>query len=101
MSSRTVSVHWTFLTNHSRVLLCLAQDPNARMRDVADSVGITERAAQRVFGDLLESGYVDRIRNGRRNRYHVNRGQTLRHAAQLGQEIGSLLDLLEPNQPTR
>ena len=87
---------WTFLTNHSQVLLCLVRDPEVRIRDVAESVGITERAAQRILGDLVESGYVDRIRIGRRNRYHVNREQTMRHAAQVGQEIGGLLDLLEP-----
>jgi predicted transcriptional regulator len=96
MSSATTNHGWTFLTNHSQVLICLARDPEVRIRDIADSVGITERAAQRILGDLVESGYVERNRIGRRNRYHVNREQAMRHAAQVGQEIGGLLDLLEP-----
>lgn len=96
MSTPTSDHGWTFLTNHSQVLLCLARDPGVRIRDVADTVGITERAAQRILGDLVESGYVERVRIGRRNRYHVNRERTMRHAAQVGQEIGGLIDLLEP-----
>lgn len=82
------------MTNHSQVLLCLARDPEVRLREVAEAVGITERAAQRILGDLVESGYVKRDRVGRRNRYHVNREQTMRHALQLDHEIGGLLDLL-------
>jgi predicted transcriptional regulator len=97
MSTPTNNPSWTFLTNHSQVLLCLARDPDVRVRDIADTVGITERAAQRIVGELVETGYVDRVRVGRRNRYHVNRQQTMRHAAQAGQEIGGLLDHLEPS----
>ena len=94
MSNATDSHGWTFLTNHSQVLLCVARDPEIRLRDVAETVGITERAAQRILGDLVESGYVERVRVGRRNRYRVNRERTMRHAAQAGLEIGGLLDLL-------
>jgi DNA-binding IclR family transcriptional regulator len=89
---------WTFLTNHTQVLLCLARDPDMRLRDVAETVGVTERAAQRILAELVESGYVERARVGRRNHYTVNRDQTMRHAAQFGQEVGVLLDVLEPDE---
>ena len=88
MSRATDSHGWTFLTNHSQVLLCVAGDPEIRLRDVAETVGITERAAQRILGDLVDSGYVERERVGRRNRYRVNRERAMRHAAQAGLEIG-------------
>jgi predicted transcriptional regulator len=96
MSSEEHSPSWTFLTNHTQVLLCLARDPHVRLRDVADDVGITERAAQRILADLVKSGHVNRIRVGRRNEYKVNREQAMRHVAQLGQQVGGLLDLLGP-----
>jgi DNA-binding IclR family transcriptional regulator len=86
---------WTFLTNHTQVLLCLARDPEMRLRDVADTVGITERATQRILADLVEAGYVERRRLGRRNHYKINRDHAMRHVAQLGYQIGGLLDLLE------
>jgi|SRR5581483_10041788 len=85
---------WTFVTSHTQVLLCIAQDPDARLRDVAAQVGITERAAQRIVADLIESGYVDRTRVGRRNRYSINPTVEMRHELQRGLEIGALLDLL-------
>jgi DNA-binding MarR family transcriptional regulator len=85
---------WTFVTNHTQVLLCLAQDPHVRLRDVADRVGITERAAQRIVADLVEAGYVDRSRSGRRNAYTIRRDLAMRHVAQLGHEIGDLIDVL-------
>jgi predicted ArsR family transcriptional regulator len=94
MSSPSHGNHWTFLTNHAQVLLCLAQDSEIRLRDVAERVGITERAAQRILADLIDSGYVRSKRVGRRNQYTVDRGQAMRHAAQFGHEIGPLLDLL-------
>jgi DNA-binding IclR family transcriptional regulator len=84
---------WTFLTNHTQVLLCVAQNPEVRLREMAETIGITERAAQRLMADLVETGYVRRTRVGRRNRYTVNRERTMRHAAQDGQEVGRLLDL--------
>jgi len=86
---------WRFLSNHTQVLLCLIRDPNARFRDIAESVGITERAAQRIVADLIESGYVESERVGRRNRYRVNMDIAMRHPAQDGHEIGELLSLLE------
>jgi DNA-binding MarR family transcriptional regulator len=86
---------WRFLTNHSQVLLCIASDPDVRLRDVADTVGITERAAQRILADLVQAGFVTRLRVGRRNRYLVNREREMRHPAQAGHDIGSLLDVLQ------
>jgi predicted transcriptional regulator len=85
---------WRFLSNHTQVLLCLHRDPNARFRDIAQGVGITERAAQRIVADLVESGYVESERVGRRNRYRVNTNIAMRHPAQDGHEIGELLKLL-------
>jgi DNA-binding MarR family transcriptional regulator len=96
MSSNEQSASWTFLTNHTQVLLRLAQDPHVRLRDVAESVGITERAAQRIVAELVAAGYVERTRVGRRNEYAINRQQAMRHVAQFGHEIGGLLDLLSP-----
>jgi DNA-binding IclR family transcriptional regulator len=86
---------WRFLSNHTQVLLFLHRDPNARFRDIAQHVGITERAAQRIVGDLVESGYVESERVGRRNRYRINTDIAMRHPAQEGHEIGELLKLLQ------
>ena len=86
---------WRFLSNHTQVLLCLRRDPNARFRDIGQSVGITERAAQRIVADLIESGYVESERNGRRNHYTINTNIAMRHPAQHGHEIGELLQLLQ------
>jgi DNA-binding MarR family transcriptional regulator len=85
---------WRFVTNHTQVLLCIARKPDVRLRDVADHVGITERAAQRILADLVDAGFVERERVGRRNRYSINRNIEMRHPAQLGHEVGELLDLL-------
>ena len=93
MSSREEERPWHFLTNHAQVLLTIADDPDTRLRDVAQIVGITERAAQRIVADLVEASYVVRERVGRRNRYRINREAKMRHEAQPGHEIGPLLDL--------
>jgi predicted transcriptional regulator len=85
---------WTFLTNHAHVLLCIAKDPLIRQRDIAQLVGITERAAQKIVSELEEAGYVVRERVGRRNRYVVNRDVALRHPLEAHHEIGELLTLL-------
>jgi predicted transcriptional regulator len=83
------------VTNHTQVLLCVADDPDLRIRDIADAVGITVGSAQRILADLVESGYLERERQGRRNRHVVNyQAPMLRHAAQDGHEIGGLLRLL-------
>lgn len=86
---------WRFLSNHTQVLLTLQRDPNARLRDIAEHVGITERAAQRIVADLIESGYVESERVGRRNHYRINSDVAMRHPAQDGHEIGQLLNLLQ------
>ena len=86
---------WRFLSNHTQVLLSIQRDPNARLRDIAEQVGITERAAQRIVADLVDSGYVESERVGRRNRYTVNTDIAMRHPAQDGHEIGELLSLLQ------
>lgn len=96
MSSEVPERGWQFVTNHTQVLLCIANDPDVRLRDIADSVGITVGSAQRIVADLIDAGFVERTREGRRNRYLVNRDSPmLRHAAQDGHQIGGLLELLE------
>jgi len=91
---------WRFLTNHTQVLLGIARDDEVRIRDLAQIVGITERAAQRIVSDLIEAGYVTRARHGRRNRYAVNRDAAMRHRAQDGHDIGELLSLFELPEST-
>lgn len=95
MSSDAEPKRWHFLTNHTQVLLCIARDDDVRLRDLALMVGITERAAQRIVADLIDAGFVERQRIGRRNRYTINRGAAMRHPAQLDHDIGELLDLLQ------
>jgi DNA-binding IclR family transcriptional regulator len=94
MSSPEQPKTWTFLTNHAQVLLCLAEDPDVRLRDVARRVGITERAAQRILAELVDTGYVRSARVGRRNRYTVDREHAMRHGQQLGYAIGALIDAI-------
>ncbi len=87
---------WTFLTNHSQVLLCLFRN-RGRMtaREIAAVVGITERAVQRILDDLEEAGYISRFRDGRQNRYEIHPDLPMRHPAQRGRAIRDLLELLE------
>lgn len=94
MSSEDRDKPWRFVTNHTQVLLCIAHDQEARLRDIAATVGVTERAAQRIVADLVEAGFVTRERVGRRNRYVVNRDLRMRHPSQLDHRIGELLDVL-------
>jgi hypothetical protein len=82
---------WTFLTNHAHVLVCIAEDPDVRGRDIAALVGITERAAQAIVADLVAEGYVTRTKVGRRNRYSVNSDAPLRHPLEADHTIGELL----------
>src|SRR5437660_12894466 len=101
----TKTANWRFLTNHGNVLLCIARDPDARARDIAERVGITERAAQRIVSDLIAEGYVERTKLGRRNRYQIDRHGHLRHPLFQEFELGPLLDILHsrtepaPNGP--
>ncbi|MGH2915830.1 MAG: helix-turn-helix transcriptional regulator [Solirubrobacteraceae bacterium] len=85
---------WSFLTHHAQVLLCLAQDPGIRLRDIGDRVGITERAAHRIVGELAQAGYVSRTRIGRRNRYAVHRSRPIPDKLAREQSIGDLLEVL-------
>ncbi len=85
---------WLVLTNHGNVLLCVARDPTIRISELADRVGIGERAAQKIIGDLVRDGYLLRVKEGRRNRYEINRSADLRHPLFADFEIGPLLDML-------
>jgi predicted ArsR family transcriptional regulator len=86
--------HWTFLSNHGHVLVCLAQNPDARLRDVAQAVGITERAVQKIVSDLEEAGVVMREREGRRNRYWLHMDRPLRHPIESHRTVGALLAMV-------
>jgi hypothetical protein len=92
---------WTFLTNHAQVLVCIAEESDIRGRDIAERVGITERAAQSIVADLVNAGYVTRTREGRRNRYAVNPDGLLRHPLQADHTIGELLVALGRLRPSR
>jgi hypothetical protein len=85
---------WTFLTNHAHVLLSIARDADVRLRDIAEQVGITERAAQGIVADLVAGGYVMRTRVGRRNSYEVVSAVPLRHPMDDDRPVGELLALL-------
>ena len=86
--------HWTFLTNYAHVLLTIATQPDMRLREIADRVGITERATQRIVRELVDEGYLERRRIGRRNEYAVNRDRPLRHPAENHHTVGELIELL-------
>jgi hypothetical protein len=85
---------WTFLTNHGRVLLCIARDPGIRLRDIADSLGITERSAYGIVTDLADAGYIVKERDGRRNRYQVQAHLPLPESTTRERTIGEILALL-------
>ena len=91
---------WTFLTNHLHVLACLARNPELRIRDIADLIGITERATVQILSQLEASGYLTKTRVGRRNRYTVHAELPLRHPLQSGHQVGELLRVIEPAIPT-
>ena len=86
--------NWSFLTNHARVLVCIAHDPGARLRDIASTVGVTERSAYGIVTELATAGYVVKEKDGRRNRYHVQAHLPLREAIGREPTIGEVLDLL-------
>jgi DNA-binding IclR family transcriptional regulator len=90
---------WSFLTNHARVLLCIAHDPGVRLRDIAARVGITERGAYGIVTDLTEAGYVVKERNGRRNRYQIQEHLPLPETASREHTIGEILALLADAGP--
>ena len=86
---------WTFLSNHAHVLILVSQEPEIRLRDIATTVGITERAATCIINDLEESGYVTRTKDGRRNRYTVHRNRKFRHPQEAGHSIDELLRIFQ------
>ncbi len=85
---------WTFLTNHAHVLVCLSRNPDELLREVAAEVGITEGAAQRIVADLVDAGYLERTRVGRRNRYELDPKLPLRHPLERDHAIGEILGIL-------
>ena len=87
---------WSFLTNHARVLLCLARDPESRLRDISEDVGITERAAHRIVDELVTGGYVSRERSGRRNHYTLHRELPVPDRIHRTHPVGELLEILAP-----
>jgi DNA-binding transcriptional ArsR family regulator len=87
---------WTFLSNHAHILLLITRDPELTIREIAERVGITERAVQRILGDLEEAQYLERMRLGRRNFYKVNPNLPLRHPIEAHQEVGALIALATP-----
>lgn len=89
------SARWTFLTNHAHVLLCVAADPDLRLRDIALKVDITERAVQRIITDLATDGYVEIKKEGRRNHYSVRTDLNLRHPVEEGARVADLVALIE------
>ena len=92
-------VSWSFLTNHARVLVCIAHDPGARLRDIAASLGITERSAHGIVTDLAEAGYVMKQKEGRRNRYQIQAHLPLPGAGPGEPAIGEVLALLAGTSP--
>ena len=85
---------WTFLSNHAHVMLCITREPSLRLRDVAQHVGITERAVQRIVTELEQAGYLTRLRDGRRNRYQVHLDRPLRHPIERDFDLADLFGLI-------
>ena len=92
--------NWSFLTSHARVLLCIAHDPGARLRDIAASLGITERSAHGIITDLAEAGYLIRQKDGRRNRYQIQAHLPLPEPASRDRTVGEVLALLAGTDAT-
>ena len=92
---------WTFLSNHSHVLVALAGDPELRIRDLADRVGITERAVVKILADLEEAGIVRRERVGRRNAYRIEADAPLRHQVESHRSVRDILRLAEIDEPNK
>jgi len=90
--------NWTFLSNHTHVLLCITQNPHVRLRDIAEEVGITERAVHRLIADLIDDGYLAVTKEGRRNHYSVKADKPLRHSLESHRNVAELLELLLPEQ---
>lgn len=91
---------WTFLTNHARILLCVAHDPGVRLRDIAASLDITERSAFGILTYLVEAGYVVKEKDGRRNRYHIQAHLPLPETTGRDRTVGEVLALLSDADAT-
>ncbi|MEM9033152.1 MAG: winged helix-turn-helix domain-containing protein [Actinomycetota bacterium] len=98
MSERPMG--WTFLTNHAHVLVCLHRDPDARLSDIATMVGIRERAVQKIVSDLVDEGYVERVRIGRRNHYTLHLDRPLRHPLESHRMVDDLITNLDASSPS-
>ncbi|MBY8850894.1 winged helix-turn-helix domain-containing protein [Saccharothrix longispora] len=96
MTTRDHGATWTFLSNHAHVLLCLAADPDQTLPVIADKVGITTRGVQLILTDLIEGGYVERTRVGRRNHYRINPDGHLRHPLEAHHRVADLIAALGP-----
>jgi hypothetical protein len=92
---------WTFLTNHARVLICIARDPTRRIRDIAEEIGITERSAQLIIADLEQSQYLSRTRVGRRNTYTINPRRPFRHPAEGDHIVQELISVFVGHDQSR
>ncbi|MEV6838376.1 helix-turn-helix domain-containing protein [Streptomyces sp. NPDC051133] len=92
---------WTFVTNHARVLAAIADNPNVRIRDIAAHCRLTERAVQRIISDLEQDGYLSHTRDGRVNTYRIEPDKVLRHPAEAGLPVASLLSLLVQDESDR
>ncbi|MGW7281039.1 helix-turn-helix transcriptional regulator [Streptomyces sp. NPDC054844] len=92
---------WTFVTNHARVLAAIADNPNIRIRDIAARCRLTERAVQRIISDLEQYGYLSHTRDGRTNAYRIQPDKVLRHPAEAGLPVASLLSLLVRDETDR
>ncbi len=92
--------NWSFLTNHARVLMCIAHDPGARLRDIATSLGITERSAHGIVTELAEAGYVVKQKDGRRNRYQIQAHLPLPEPTSRERTVGEVLALLAGTDAT-
>lgn len=90
-SEPTAPPAWTFLSNHGHVLICIARDRNVRVREIAQAVGVTERAVQRILSELEEAGVIERTRQGRRTHYEINERLPLRHPIESQHSIGELV----------
>ena len=89
-----MAANWTFLTNHARALLCIAEDPGVRLRDIAARVGITERSAYGIVLDLADAGYIVKEKDGRRNRYQIQAHLPLPDPSNRERTVGEMLALL-------
>lgn len=94
-----MDAQWSFLTNHARVLVCIAHDEGLRLKDIADTLGITERSVFGIVTDLTQAGYLIKEKEGRRNRYRIQHHLPLRHSFAREPTVGELLELLMDSTP--